>query len=134
MLKEDGIGCGKSIEWSSMNLAEIPKEFAEIQINTDDIKVVPEGAQNTIKNVAVLLSSVKDRLQKTKMEDQNKYLLETTEWTDNCRTGAHTILISWQHADILSSSSDNAKEKDLLKNEDETDKEKDNQGQDWCAY
>ena len=43
-----GVGCGASINWSTMNTAPIPPEFyMKVEANVNDVEVMPESAQAT---------------------------------------------------------------------------------------
>ena len=60
-----GIGCGRTITWSSMNVVPVPAEFNDglSEINTKDIQVVPQGAENVRdkvdSNIKKVTSSLK---------------------------------------------------------------------------
>ena len=56
------LGCGKSINWSSMKQVPLPQELMEGKITTDDVKDLPPAASGFKETVATLLNDYRDKM------------------------------------------------------------------------
>jgi len=57
-----GIGCGKKINWKSMNIVPVPPELRDGDINTNDVDVVPKEGASVKNKVSNMIQQGKNRL------------------------------------------------------------------------